>query len=236
MTLARPALLAALAAAVLVACAAGTGGDAPAAAAATTAGDSATRAAGYDTTLLRAADLGRIKGDSAAPLWMIEVSDFQCPYCKRFHQESWGELDRRYVATGKLRVAFLNLPLPSHRNAWPAAEAAMCASAQGKFWAMHDSIFAAQPRWEALARTDTMFRRFAVAVGADTAAFRTCTESHATRPLIQGDLDRVTAAGVQSTPSFFVGDSVIAGAYPVGEFVRVIDGQLAAKAAAAAKR
>ncbi len=227
MPLARPALLAALAAAVLVACAAGARDDAPPAAAA----DSAGRATGYDTTLLRAADLGRIKGDSAAPLWMIEVSDFQCPYCKRFHQESWAELDRRYVATGKLRVAFLNLPLPSHRNAWPAAEAAMCASAQGRFWAMHDSIFAAQPRWEALARTDTMFRRFAVAVGVDTAAFRTCTESHATRPLIQGDLDRVTAAGVQSTPSFFVGDSVIAGAYPVGEFVRVIDAQLAAKAA-----
>ena len=232
MPLLRSALLVALAATV-AACADGAVDDAPAATVAATGRDSAVA---YDTTLLRAADLGRIKGDSTAPLWIIEVSDFQCPYCKRFHQETWQALEARYVRPGKVRVAFLNLPLPSHRNAWPAAEAAMCASVQGRFWAMHDSIFVSQERWEGLARTDTLFRRFAVAVGADTAAFRTCTDSHATRPLIQGDLDRLTSAGVQSTPTFFVGDSVIAGAYPLADFVRVIDAQLARKAAAPSKR
>ncbi len=234
MSFVRSALLVALAA-TAIACADGAVGDAPAATVATTGRDSAGTAT-YDTTLLRAADLGRIKGDSAAPLWIIEVSDFECPYCRRFHQETWAALEARYVRTGKVRVAFLNLPLPSHRNAWPAAEAAMCASVQGRFWPMHDSIFVAQERWATLARTDTLFRRLAVAVGVDTAAFRTCTESHATRPLIQGDLDRVTSAGVQSTPTFFVGDSVIAGAYPLAEFVRVIDAQLARAAATPKKR
>ena len=167
---------------------------------------------------------------------MIEVSDFQCPYCKRWHDETWAALEAKYVRTGKLRVAFFNLPLPSHRNAWPAAEAAMCAAAQQKFWPYHDSLFVAQPRWSELAAPDSMFRRFAVAVGADTAQWNRCTASHATRPLIQGDKDRVTGAGVSSTPTFFVGDTVIEGAYPLADFERAIDAQLAKKARATTKR
>lgn len=231
-------LLLPLLAAAALACA--KGGDTPPAAAAATPADTGRAAArttaGFDTALLQAADLGRIKGDSAATLWMLEVSDFECPYCRRFHAETWGALDAKFVRTGKMKVAYLNLPLPSHRHAWATAEAAMCASVQGKFWAMHDSIFAAQPRWSALAKPDSMLRRFAVAVGADTAAWGRCMTTHATRPLIQADMDRVTAAGVQSTPTFFIGDTAIAGAYPLADFERAITTQLARKAARPAKK
>lgn len=221
-------------AAVALACA--KAGDATPAAAAATRTDTARTTAGYDTALLKAADLGRIRGDSTAPLWMLEVSDFECPYCRRFHDETWATLDAKFVRTGKLRVAYLNLPLPSHRHAWTTAEAAMCAAAQGKFWAMHDSIFTAQPRWAALEKPDSMLRRFAVAAGVDTVQWNRCTATHATRPLIQADMDRVTSAGVQSTPTFFIGDTAIAGAYPLADFERAITTQLARKAAAPAKK
>ncbi len=230
MPVVRTVVLSALAAFALACAGTADGRAAPADSAAAR---GATTDASYDTTLLRAADLGRITGDSTAPLWLVMVSDFQCPYCKQFEDSTWHAIEARYVRTGKLRAAFLNLPLPGHANAWPAAEAAMCASAQGKFWAMHDSLFTAQPRWATLDRTDTMFVRFAASVGADTVRWRDCTGAHRMRPLIQGDLDRMTTAGVQSTPTFFVGDSVIAGAYPLDTFTRVIDANLARRRAPA---
>ena len=231
---ARAALVAALAVATLACAKTGAATTADSAGARAAAAD--TGRAGYDTVLLRRVDLARLTGDTTAPVWMIEVSDFQCPYCKRWHDETWPALERKYVRTGKLRVAFLNLPLPGHRNAWPAAEAAMCAGAQGKFWPYHDSLFVAQGRWSELARPDSLFARVAAAVGADTASWRRCTESHATRPLVQGDKDRVTAAGVASTPTFFVGDTVIEGAYPLADFERAIDAQLAKKARATTRK
>lgn len=227
-----------LLAAAVLACA--KGGDTTPAAAAATPSDTGRAAerttAGFDTALLQAADLGRIKGDPAATLWMLEVSDFECPYCRRFHAETWGALDTKFVRPGRMKVAYLNLPLPSHRHAWVTAEAAMCASVQKKFWPMHDSLFASQPRWSAIEKPDSMLRRFAVAVGVDTVAWGRCMTTHATRPLIQADIDRVTAAGVQSTPTFFIGDTAIAGAYPLADFDRAITTQLARKAAGTTKK
>src|SRR6185312_9267774 len=72
-------------------------------------------------------DRARIEGDEHAHLWFVIVSDFQCPYCRQFHDQTFDALRRQYVATGKMRIAYVNFPLPMHANAWPAAEAAMCA-------------------------------------------------------------------------------------------------------------
>src|SRR5204863_2147972 len=100
-----------------------------------------------DSNITRA-DLARIQGSSTAPLWVIEVSDFQCPYCKQWHDQTYNAFIDRYVKTGKVRLAYVNFPLGIHAHAFPAAEAAMCAGVQNKFWPMHDSLFAAQGRWE----------------------------------------------------------------------------------------
>jgi protein-disulfide isomerase len=134
------------------------------------------------------------------------------------------------VATGKVKLAYVNFPLPMHQQAWPAAEAAMCAGAQGKFWAMHDALFAAQDAWSA---RPAVFDSLASAVGLDVAAWRACVASKAMRPLIQNDYDRSQRAGVNSTPTFIIGDQTIEGAQPAAVFRGALD---AALARAAAKR
>ena len=114
------------------------------------------------------ADKGRIRGAESAPIWLVEISDFQCPYCKRWHDEAFAILDREYVQTGKIRLAYLNFPIPSlHANARAASEAAMCASVQGKFWELHESLFTTQPAWSRQTNPMATFDSLAIAAGAD---------------------------------------------------------------------
>ncbi|HEX6536176.1 MAG TPA: thioredoxin domain-containing protein [Gemmatimonadaceae bacterium] len=176
-----------------------------------------------DTALLRRADHARIEGSASAPLWVVEVSDFQCPYCRQWHEETYPAVKREYVDAGKIRLAYINFPIPGHRNAWPAAEAAMCAAAQDKFWPMHDGLFATQRQWEGMPDPSPVFDSLATAAGVQAAPYHQCLSSHATRPLIQADVDRATESGVNSTPSFIIGDKMIRGAEPVDVFRRAID-------------
>jgi protein-disulfide isomerase len=180
-----------------------------------------------DTNLLERADAGRIQGDSSAPVWMVIISDFQCPYCKRWHEESYAPLVREFVNTGQLRMAFLQFPLPSHRHAMPAAEATMCASAEGRFWEMHDAILVEQERWSGLPDARPAFDSMAARLGLDMPRWRDCTASRATQPLIELDLERARQMGVRSTPSFIVGDRAISGAQPLDAFRAAIGEALA---------
>ena len=217
------------------------GDAAPAKESATTAGQVATPAAvtsapagglapGLTDSISVRADLGRIRGDAAAPVWLVEVSDFQCPYCKQWHDDVFATIDKEYVQSGKVRLAYLNFPLSSlHANARGAAETAMCAAAQGKFWPLHESLFATQEKWAPMPNPAPVFDSLARAAGVDTTSWRRCIQSHATIPLIDADHDRSARAGVNSTPSFFIGDRALAGAYPVDSF-RVAIKQALAKA------
>src|SRR3990172_8497028 len=90
--------------------------------------------------LLAAADRGRILGAETAPIWLLVVSDFQCPWCKQWHDATFPAIRKQYVEAGRIRVAYLNFPIRSHANALPAAIAALAASAQGKFWPAHDRL------------------------------------------------------------------------------------------------
>lgn len=180
------------------------------------------------------ADRGRIQGDPNARVWLIEASDFQCPFCKTFHDETYPQILRDYVKPGKVRMAYLNFPLEMHPHAQQAAEAAMCASVQDRFWPMHDSLFASQPRWAERQDATPVFDSLATEVGVDIAAWRQCTQSHATRALIEADKARSAARGVRSTPSFFVGSHLILGAQPYATFKDSIDDALA-KASAGTK-
>jgi protein-disulfide isomerase len=199
----------------------------------TATGDSAGKTAGPATDsvvhrLLQRADKGRIQGEAAAALWVIVASDFQCPYCQMWHEETYPTLVKDYVRTGKVRMAYLNYPLNSHKNAWPAAEAAMCASVQGMFWEMHDAIFQSQSRWNTMPNAVAFFDSLAVnkfALNPDE--WRSCMSTHATAALIQADFERLRGAGVESTPSFFVGDRGISGAQPTDVFRAAIEQALA---------
>jgi protein-disulfide isomerase len=189
---------------------------------------------GLTDSVSTAADRGRIRGAETAPVWVVEISDFQCPFCKRWHDESFATIDKEYVQTGKVRMAYLNFPLSMHANARAASEAAMCASVQGKFWPLHQSLFDSQARWAAQSNPTATFDSLAVAAGVDAAAWRTCMTSHATGKLIDADQDRSRTAGVQSTPTFFIGDRKLEGAYPVDSF-RVAIAAAIAKAGATKK-
>lgn len=177
--------------------------------------------------LITAADHGRIAGDSNAKTWVIIASDFQCPFCKQWHTESYKMLLDEYVRTGKVKVAYLNYPLAQHRNAVPTAQAAMCASAQNKFWQYHDALFDSQAQWEAMGEPRPVLDSIARAVGVSMPEWTSCVDSGKMLPLILADRDRAAAAGVQSTPTFLIGDQVIAGAEPFSSMRPAIDSAIA---------
>jgi protein-disulfide isomerase len=178
-----------------------------------------------DSNITRA-DLARIQGSPSAPLWVIEVSDFQCPYCKQWHDQTYRAFLDQYVKTGKVRLAYVNFPLGIHPHAFPAAEAAMCAGVQNKFWVMHDSLFASQGRWESSPDPTAVFDSLARASGVDMTRWRDCVKSGKMKPLIQADHDRAQQAGVGATPSFMIGDQLLTGAQPLSDMQRVIDSAL----------
>jgi protein-disulfide isomerase len=185
----------------------------------------ASRAAPPDSNLTRA-DLARIQGSAAAPVWVIEVSDFQCPYCKQWHDQTYAALRDQYVRTGKVRLAYVNFPLSSHAHAWPAAESAMCAGAQNKFWQLHDGLFSTQARWETMSNATTVFDSLAKANGLDRARWREFVSSGKMRPLIQADHDRASRAGASVTRSFMIGDKILTGAQPISVLQLFIDSAL----------
>lgn len=205
------------------------GRDAAPAAAATSAVPASGRTPTAPDSVTDIADRNRIQGKETAKVWMIEVSDFQCPFCKTFHDSTYPILKKDYVDTGKLRLAYLNLPLAMHANAQPAAHAAMCAALQGKFWEAHDRIFDAQDKWKGLADARPFLDSVAVAAGAEKAKLTACTQGKRLAALIEADMDRGAQAGAESTPTFFIGNHKILGAAPLATFRAVIDSALAGK-------
>lgn len=186
-----------------------------------------TAATPIDTSLARRVDHARIQGSPEAPVWVVEVSDFQCPFCKRWHEETYPIIKKEYVETGKVRLAYVNFPLPAHKNAWPAAEAAMCAAAQNKFWEMHDRLFETQDQWGPSGAPLVIFDSLATGLGLDIAHFNQCVTSQELKPTIQGDIDRAEQTGVEATPTFIIGSQVISGAQPPDVFRKAIDEALA---------
>ena len=183
--------------------------------------------ASRDDTLRMLADRSRIEGDSAAPLWVIDASDFQCPFCAEWQRNTHEALRAEYVRTGKVKLAFVNFPLEQHRHAMAASRAAMCAGVQGRFWPVHDAIFETQDRWAESPDAAPLFESIARTAGVRVEEWRACFTSNAMDPLIIADRERAERAGVQSTPTFLVGNQLIRGAAPIEEFRRVIDSALA---------
>ena len=198
-----------------------------AAAAATPSATSTPTAATSNDPLVARADSSRIRGSASAKVWLILVSDFQCPYCKMWHDSTDAVIRREYVDNGKVRLAFVNFPLNIHPNAVPAAEYAMCAAAQDKFWQMHDSLFAQQEKWAPQENPTAALEQVAVSAGVDLTALRSCVSTHKMRPLIEADHEKAARAGVRATPSFFIGNQVLEGVQPASELRKALDAALA---------
>lgn len=183
----------------------------------------------------RVIDLGAnpVKGARTASLTLVEFTDYQCPYCARHVRDTWPQLEREYVATGKLRYATLDLPLERiHKLAFKAAEATHCAEQQGKFWQMHDRLFAhpqALEPWTAHAE----------ALGLDVAAFDACLQGDLYAAAVRRDMATAAKLGADGTPSFILartdpndptkvlGIAFIEGAQPFASFEAAIDAALA---------
>jgi protein-disulfide isomerase len=174
------------------------------------------------------ADSARIRGSAGAKVWMIIASDFQCPYCKMWHDSADMTIRREYIDNGKVRLAFINYPIGTHQNAIPAAEHAMCAAAQNKFWEMHDALFGAQDQWVPLPDPSPKFEELAGKAGVDVTALKACVSSHKMRPLIEADHEKATRAGVRATPSFFIGNQILEGVQMPADLRKVLDAALAA--------
>ena len=174
------------------------------------------------------ADTARIKGDPAAKVWLVMASDFQCPACKFWHDKHSPQIMRDYVETGKVRFAYTNYPIDHlHPNARAAAEAGMCAAAQGKFWGVHDRLFAKQEEWAPLPDPVPNFRQIMTEAGVDTTAWNKCLVDDVMLGLIDADQARGRTGGANQTPYFFIGQRKVGGVGPVGYLRPLLDSAIA---------
>ncbi|HXQ30344.1 MAG TPA: DsbA family protein [Steroidobacteraceae bacterium] len=168
-------------------------------------------------------------GSATARVILVEFTDYQCPFCKRFHDRTWSDLKRDYVDTGKVRYVVRDMPLSFHAAALPAAEAARCAGEQGKFWPLHDALFAAQEKLSA-----ATIRKAALDLGVAPAAFDQCLKDPATRHAIEADIAEGDRIGVNGTPGFVLAEkrngklegALVLGAQPTAVFTSRLDALL----------
>jgi len=174
----------------------------------------------------------RSKGRPDAPITVYEMSDFQCPYCRQFALETMPVLEREYVATGKIRFIYINLPLTNlHKHAVAAAVVAICAAEQGRFWPVHDRLFERQPQWAAQADPGRYLAALADSAGADHAQLARCLAGKSAEAAVQADSQAAARAGAYSTPTFYIEGGLIDGAAPAAVFRVVLDSIYRSKAA-----
>lgn len=165
-------------------------------------------------------------GDKNAPVVMVEYSDFQCPFCGRFHKNTLPLIVENYIDTGKVYFVYRNyiiLGLPSFR----AAKAALCAAEQDSFWPYHDYLFANQDESDPTAFSSERLEIFADRVGMDTDAFRVCFIDDRTNDQIEIDVDLAAKDGAESTPTFIINGTLIRGAQDYEVFEEQIEAALA---------
>ncbi len=161
------------------------------------------------------------KGPKDAPITVVVFQDFQCPFSKR-SQSTTKQLMDAYP--NQVKLAFKNFPLGFHKQAVIAAEAAMAAGAQGKFWEMHDKIFANQKQ----IGIDNL-KGYAQELNLDMKKFNEDLETHKFKKVVDGDMKLARGAGVRGTPTFFINGKKLVGAKPLTAFQKIIDGLLKKK-------
>ena len=172
------------------------------------------------------------RGQSGASVAIIEYADFECPYCGQYEHDVYPQISMDYIQTGKVKYFYRDLPLPMHPHAMIAARAARCAGEQGKFWEMHDSLFAKQ---NTIREADMPGR--AKELGLDSAKFSECLSSDRHTDEIKQSAMEAQKMGIGGTPTFFIGKvdptgqvtnlKMIVGARPYEVFKSVIADALA---------
>jgi protein-disulfide isomerase len=164
---------------------------------------------------------GPAKGPANAPITIVEFSDFQCPFCSRVNP-TLAQVREKYG--DKVRIVFRQYPLPFHQQAAKAAEASLCANDQGKFWEMHDALFANQQALQV-----EQLKAQATQLGLKAEEFNSCLDSGKHAAAVQADLKEGSAAGVNGTPAMFINGRFLSGAVPFEQVAEIIDDELRRK-------
>jgi protein-disulfide isomerase len=179
---------------------------------------------------LAASDSQGKLGQDSAPIILVEYSDFQCPFCKRFFNDSDEQL-KSWASEGKIKLIFKDYPLPFHPMAAPSANAARCAGEQGKFWEMHDKIFEETTILSPTATaqyTNDDLKAWGAAIGLNTTTFNACVDSNKYADQVEANAAEGQSIGVSGTPSFAIGKpgdkaQLVVGACPNSTFETVLN-------------
>lgn len=191
-------------------------------------------AQGMPQNLTVRGDAIHVLGKSDAPLTMVEFTDYQCPFCGRFEANTFPEIKKNYIDTGKLRLIVRDLPLEGlHPYALKAAQASHCAADQGKFWEMKDLLFKNQNKLDA----DSLNGYATAGLGLNGDTFKKCMADGKHLKEIAAEAGYAQSLGLTGTPSFIIGKTegdavkgrVVVGALPYENFAAVIDEQLQKK-------
>lgn len=173
------------------------------------------------------------RGSAEAPVTLIEYGDYQCSFCGKFKRDIYSRLDADYIQTSRLRYIYRDLPLKSHEFALHAARAALCAKEQGKYWEMHERIFALEQSF-----SETELQEQAQALGLRMQNFRACVEDARSEAMIRRGIEEAGKMQIAATPTFVVGtgepgenwinvSAIIVGIKTLAEYRSIIDRLLA---------
>lgn len=162
--------------------------------------------------------VGYDEGSPTAPVVVVNFSDYGCPYCARFAQESYPALAREFVQTGQVLYKYVPFAMGTFFNGKQAARASECAAEQGKFWPMHARLYARQRDWKKTIDAFSVFEPEARRLGLDGAAFARCYETRVTDRRTERASILAQRLGIRATPTFYVNGRVVEGALPLAQF------------------
>ncbi|MFN2603014.1 MAG: DsbA family protein [Gemmatimonadaceae bacterium] len=168
---------------------------------------------------------GYLIGKPDAPVKILEFADFECPACGRFATVTEPDVRKRLIDTGLANVTYFDFPLPQHRNSQPASNAAACADDEGKFWRMHDVLFANQDQWNTEATDDPkpFFMKYASEIGLNPQKFEACFDGRTHQKRIEANFAEGERRKVNSTPTFYVGDVAYRQSLSYDELKAIVD-------------
>ncbi|MGH7654894.1 MAG: DsbA family protein [Gemmatimonadaceae bacterium] len=184
-----------------------------------------------DPNIPAGAPLGHLMGKADAPVQVMEFGDFECPACGDFATVTEPDVRTRLINTGIVAFHFYDFPLSQHKNSFTAHLAAACADDQGKFWQMHDRLYAGQDEWSDLTDpniTDplSVFRKYAKELGLDVSTWEKCVTSQKYTAQIKGNQAEGIRLYVEQTPTLFIGNQKVNNV-PYDQFKQLVDAALA---------
>lgn len=166
-----------------------------------------------------------VKGEEGAPITIVEFSEYQCPFCGKYVEETYFQIWEEYG--DQIRYIFRDYPLSFHQHAQTLAEVARCAGDQDQYWEMHDLIFENQEEWSSKQNIDADISGFVTQLGLDGDEFDSCLSSGKYTQAVKDNLQIGIEVGVQGTPTFFINGQQLVGAQPFSAFQSIIDAELA---------